>query len=181
MVFYECLLTAKNTARKSQNASCSRYPFWRRAPHFSFYSLTCSISTFALLLDFNTLTSLVKTVSHKVVEGGGIVKSIRNHGIRDLPHKFRAKYPDTQGNRHYKKGRFISIYYDASPLTMRAVESSINMDDCVLRQTHLKTRSKLDFVNMRNEKKNPYILKIKRQEEETMGSIQEGDNVNTTI
>jgi hypothetical protein len=49
---------------------------------------------------------------------------------------------------------------------MRAVEASISLNDCVLRQTHLKTRSKLDLVNVRNEKKNPYILKIKRQEEE---------------
>jgi ribosomal protein S6 len=126
---------------------------------------------FFFKLDFNTLTSLVKSVSHKVVEGGGIVRSIRNHGIRDLPHKFRAKYPDTQGNRYYKKGRFVSIYYDASPLTMRAVEASISLNDCVLRQTHLKTRSKLDLVNVRNEKKNPYILKLKRQEEEEEEAI----------
>lgn len=101
------------------------------------------------------------------------MRSIRNHGIRDLPHKFRAKYPDTQGNRYYKRGRFISIYYDASPLTMRAVEASISLNDCVLRQTHLKTRSTLDLVNVRNEKKNPYILKLKRQEEEAIKNIQE--------
>jgi hypothetical protein len=61
---------------------------------------------------------------------------------------------------------------------MRAVEASISLNDCVLRQTHLKTRSKLDFVNVRNEKKNPYILKMKRQEEEEepIEGIQEGAN-----
>lgn len=100
------------------------------------------------------------------MENGGIVRSIRNHGIRDLPHRFRAKYPDTQGNRYYKKGRFLSIYYDASPLTMRQVESLINMDDAVLRQTHLKARSKLDYINIQNEDKNPYIRKVLQQERE---------------
>lgn len=110
---------------------------------------------------------MVKTVSHKVVQGGGIVRSIRNHGIRDLPHPFRAKYPDTQGNRRYPKGRFISIYYDASPFTMRAVESHIRLEECVLRQTHLKTRSKLDAINITKETKNPYLRKIIMQEQES--------------
>jgi ribosomal protein S6 len=105
-------------------------------------------------------------MSYKVVEGGGIVRSIRNHGIRDLPHRFRAKFPDTQGNRYYQKGRFISFYYDASPGTMRQVESVISMDDTVLRQTHLRARSKLDFVNNPNENQNPYIKRVLREEEE---------------
>lgn len=104
-----------------------------------------------------------------MVDNGGIVRSIRNHGVRDLPHRFRAKYPDTQGNRYYKKGRFISIYYDASPLTMRQVEASISLDEVVLRQTHLRTRSKLDYVNIKNEDKNPYIRKVMQMEQEAGG------------
>jgi len=111
----------------------------------------------------------------KVVENGGIVRSIRNHGIRDLPHRFRAKYPDTQGNRYYKRGRFVSIYYDASPNTMRQVESSISMNEVVLRQTHLKTPSKLDYVNIEKEDKNPYIRKVMREEKmvESDGTVEE--------
>lgn len=130
------------------------------------------------ILDFDTLTRLVKNVSLKVVENGGVVRSIRNHGIRDLPHRFRAKYPDTLGNRYYKKGRFLSIYYDASPLTMRQVESLISMDDTVLRQTHLKTRSKLDYVNVTNPKYNPYLRKV-LAEEESGGSGGDGGGDNT--
>jgi small subunit ribosomal protein S6 len=122
--------------------------------------------------DFDTLTKLVKCVSHKVVEGGGIVRSIRNHGIRDLPHRFRAKFPDTQGNRYYTKGRFISVYYDASPGTMRQVESVISMDDTVLRQTHLKARSKLDFVNHPKQAQNPYMKRVLREEEELIATTE---------
>ena len=107
-----------------------------------------------------------------MVENGGIVRSIRNHGIRDLPHRFRAKYPDMQGNRYYKKGRFVSIYYDASPNTMRQVESVLSLNQVVLRQTHLRTRSKLDYVNIQNEDKNPYIRKVRNQELEDSGSMQ---------
>ena len=156
MVFYECVLTAKNTARTSlsfQRRKCTILSIY--------YSQTGS---FLSLIDFDTLTRLVKKVSHQVVDGGGIVRSIRNHGIRDLPHRFRAKFPDTQGNRYYKKGRFISIYYDASPGTMRQVESVITLDDTVLRQTHLKARSKLDYVNNPNERKNPYIQEILQED-----------------
>lgn len=104
-------------------------------------------------------------VSHKVVSNGGIVRSIQNHGIRDLPHRFRAKFPDKEGNRYYKKGRFISVYYDSSPLTMREVETTVRRhSDVVLRTTHLKARNKLWDVNIAREDKNPYILKVLEME-----------------
>lgn len=124
MVFYECVVTTRNTA------------------------------------DFKQLTNLVKSISHKVVENGGIVRSIQNHGIRELPHRFKAKYPDREGIRYYKKGRFLSIYYDASPATQSDVTGILKLDDQVLRNTHLKVRNKLWDVNVDNEKKNPFIKKI---------------------
>ena len=57
---------------------------------------------------------MMKEVSLKVVENGGIVRSVKNHGLRTFPHRYKAKYPDilTQ-QRYYEKGRFISFYYDA--------------------------------------------------------------------
>lgn len=129
MVFYECLMTAKNTA-----------PFF-------------------------ALTRLVKDISHKVVGNGGIVRSIQNHGVRDLPHRFRSKFPDKEGIRYYKKGRFISVYFDASPSTMREVETVTRRHSVVLRTTHLKARNKLWEVNIAREDKNPFILKVLAMEE----------------
>jgi ribosomal protein S6 len=102
----------------------------------------------------------MKEVSHKVVENGGIIRSIQNHGIRDLPHRFRAKYPDREGNRYFKKGRFVSIFYDSNPQTMRQVEDILRMNEEVLRNTHLKARNKLWYVNIAREDKNPYIKKV---------------------
>ena len=117
---------------------------------------------------FGALTNLMKDVSHKVVGGGGIVRGSRNHGVRDLPHRFKARYPDKLGNRYYKKGRFVSVYYDASPAVLREVESVLRLNEEVLRGTHLKARNKLWYVNIAREDKNPYIqsvLAMERAEE----------------
>lgn len=157
-------MTAKNTARAYETLS-----------FLTLFIFCWTHLVFTFSIDFDTLTKLVKNISHAVVEGGGIVRSIRNHGIRDLPHRFRAKFPDTQGNRYYKKGRFISVYYDASPGTMKQVENLVRMDDNVLRQTHLKARSMLDYINNPNEKKNPYIRKVLREEALAMAAATEED------
>jgi ribosomal protein S6 len=106
----------------------------------------------------------MKKVAKEVVAGGGVVRSIHNHGIRLLPHRFKAKFPDKQGNRYFFQGRFISVYYDANPSTMRLVEQVLKMDEEVLRNTHLKARSTLDFVNLRPDR-NPYVKRAMAQQE----------------
>lgn len=100
----------------------------------------------------------------EIVKGGGIVRAVHNHGIRNLPHRFRAKYADKEGVRYYNKGRFISIYYDSNPATMKQVELTLAMQEEVLRNTHLKARSILDFVNIAREERNPYITQVKVQQ-----------------
>lgn len=115
---------------------------------------------FNLLTDFHMLTTLMKQISLEVVNGGGIVRGIHNHGIRDLPQRFQARFADKQGTRYYTKGRFISVYYDSNPATMRQVEQILTMDEEVLRNTHLKARSILDFVNIGREDRNPYIKEV---------------------
>ena len=116
--------------------------------------------------DFNQLTNLVKTISHKVVENGGIIRSIQNHGIRTLPHRFKAKYADREGNRYYEKGRFFSVFYDSNPTVQKEVTSILKMEEQVLRNTHLKVRNKLWYVNIAKEEKNPYIQQVLAMERE---------------
>jgi ribosomal protein S6 len=105
----------------------------------------------------------MKKVSLEVVNHGGIVRSIQNHGIRDIPHRMKAKYADQQGNRYYELGRYISIYYDSNPTTMRQVEQIFNMSEDILRTTHLKARSIVDYVNITKEDRNPYIKEVLKQ------------------
>jgi small subunit ribosomal protein S6 len=123
----------------------------------------------------------MKQVSHKVVENGGIVRSVQNHGLRQFPHRFQAKYPDylTQ-QRYYEKGRFISLYYDANPSTLRQVENILNMNDQVLRVTHLRARSKLDYITMEREDKNPYMQRVIREDKEREERIQADDEAIAT-
>lgn len=115
-------------------------------------------------LDFHSLTNVMKKVSLEIVEGGGIVRGIHNHGVRDLPHRFKAKYADKEGRRYFEKGRFVSIYYDSNPATMKGVEQILKMDEEILRNTHLRARSVLDVVNTSREERNPFIRRVKQQQ-----------------
>ena len=105
----------------------------------------------------------MKQVSHKIVDNGGIIRSVQNHGVREFPHRVQAKYPDYKtGQRYYEKGRYISLYYEAGPQTIKDVEKILSMNDQVLRNTHLKTRSKLDYISIQKEDKNPYVRRVKQ-------------------
>jgi ribosomal protein S6 len=125
--------------------------------------------------DFKALTALCKHVSMIVVEDGGIVQSIQNHGIREFPHRFQAKYPDylTQ-QRYYEKGRWFSIWYEASPQTQSKVSTLLERQSAenVLRYTHLQSKSKLDFLNLPDNvspstyKHNPYVKRVLKQQQQ---------------
>jgi ribosomal protein S6 len=118
----------------------------------------------------------MKQVSLKIVDNGGIVRSIQNNGIRQFPHRVQAKYPDFKtGQRYFEKGRYISMYYDANPATLREVSKIFEMNDEVLRNTHLKARSKLDWISMQRPEKNPYVQRVLRQDEQTRQNRQAED------
>ena len=123
----------------------------------TFTTIILPVSTY-LHIDFKALSSLTKQMSLKVVENGGMVRSIQNHGLRPFPHRVQAKYPDYKtGQRYYEQGRYVSVYYDANPATQQQVQVLIGMNDQVLRQFHLKARSKLDYSTMQRPDKNPYL------------------------
>lgn len=113
----------------------------------------------------------MKRLSHEIVKSGGIVRGVHNHGIRTLPHRFKAKFADKEGNRYYEKGRFISVYYDSSPAAMRQVEQVLKMDEEVLRNTHLKARSILDFVNISREERNPYVQEVRQEQRKDLNAV----------
>lgn len=48
---------------------------------------------------------------------------------------------------------------------MRQVEQLLTLDEAVLRHTHLKTRSIIDFVNTEQEHKNPYVRRVKQEQD----------------
>merc|ERR1712232_462026 len=113
---------------------------------------------------FHTLNDCMKKICYEIVNGGGIIRSIQNHGIRKLPHRFKTRYPDQEGVRYYAHGRFISLYYDCSPYTMKKTENVLYLDETVIRFTNLNARSNLDYINVTKEEYNPYIAKVKQLE-----------------
>lgn len=115
---------------------------------------------------FDQLSTLAKNFSREIVKEGGVVRAVHNHGIRDLPHRFKARYADQQGVRYYRKGRFISIYFDSNPYAMQSAENTLALDPEVLRYTNLKARSALSYVNEAREDRNPYIKRVLQMEKE---------------
>ena len=214
MVFYECMMTAKNTSRKfgchrgggsvfhvsgdaymchyitsgirtisravspllfpsTQYLGMHTFPdclldvmFVFLSPLYLHSALLNNISLMNYFSDYNALTAVMKEISLKIVNNGGIVRSIQNHGIRQLPHRFKAKYADLEGNRYYERGRFVSVFYDASPNVMRQVKGILDLNEEILRNTHLKATNKFNDVNNMRENKNPYIEEILRELEE---------------
>jgi ribosomal protein S6 len=134
---------------------------------------------YVLIIEFRALSALMKQLSHKIVDNGGLVRSIQNHGIRQFPHRVQAKNPDyITGQRYFEKGRYISVYYDSNPATRDQVETILSMNDQVLRNAHLKARSKLDWITMQRPERNPYVQQLLRmdqqKEEEAAESMIEG-------
>ena len=129
----------------------------------------------------------MKQISHKIVENGGLVRSIQNHGIRQFPHRVQAKNPDyITGQRYFDKGRYISVYYDSNPSTRAQVQKILTMNDQVLRNTHLKARSKLDLITIQRPERNPYIQQVVRMdlkekmEKDNMGALDEIEGGSST-
>lgn len=58
----------------------------------------------------------------------------------------------------------MSVYYDASPDVLKEVNTFLKLEEQVLRNTHLKARNKLWYVNIAREDKNPYIQKVAEME-----------------
>ena len=58
------------------------------------------------------------------------------------------------------------MYYDANPATQAQVQTLLSLNDLVLRETHLKARSKLDFITMQRPDKNPYVKRVLRMDAE---------------
>jgi ribosomal protein S6 len=105
-----------------------------------------------------SLTKLLRVCANEIVSSNGVVRSVENHGIRQLPYRFKARHANKDGERYYEQGRFISIRFDASPQIMLGVERIIRLDEDVLRYTTLRNPDFASKVNVMKLKKNPFVL-----------------------
>lgn len=69
------------------------------------------------------LTRIFRKVANRVLDEGGNVRAVVNHGIRILPYRFHSKHSVSESeNRWFSSGRWISAYYDAHPAVVKEVE-----------------------------------------------------------
>ncbi len=109
-----------------------------------------------------SLTKLMRACAHEIVSSNGVVRSVENHGIRQLPFRFKARHANKDGERYYEQGRYISLRFDASPQIMSGVERIIRLDEDILRYTTLRNKDFASKVNVLKLKKNPFVLNDKK-------------------
>lgn len=62
------------------------------------------------------LTAIFRRAAALVLQEGGVVRSVANHGIRVLPYRFHSRHDVREGDqRWFGSARWASTYYDASP------------------------------------------------------------------
>jgi ribosomal protein S6 len=102
------------------------------------------------------LTELVAKCGSNILGAGGVVRGVQNHGIRELPHLFKAKNADVNGVRYFRDGRFVSLYFDVGGQEMSKIERNLRNDDCVLRFTTMKPADPCAKAAVAKTKKNAY-------------------------
>jgi len=104
-----------------------------------------------------TLCTLMKSITSTVLSTGGVVRTVENMGVRQLPTRFKSKFADRNGVRYHSDGRFVAIRFDASPDTMETVSSIIKMEEDVLRHTTTRPVEPEAAANVNKWKRNPFL------------------------
>ena len=85
------------------------------------------------------------------------MRQLENHGIKKLPYRFKNHHAPAGSDRRYEQwGRWVSMYFDASPRIMQDVERHLRNNENVLRFTTFKPVTQLDKVNSRKRNDNPW-------------------------
>jgi ribosomal protein S6 len=86
------------------------------------------------------------SISRKYVQlalgGGGIVRGIRNNGVRELAYPLRQ----SGDARAYRSAHGLTIELFCNPATLDKVTGDLRLDDRVLRYTALKAKGTLPRI-----------------------------------
>ncbi len=110
----------------------------------------------------SALVKSCKDIGRVVIERGGVLRTVEDQGIRDLPHRFKAKFTDRYGVRYHEDGRFVSLRFDASPTALREVERFLNLDEEILRYSFIRPKEYEREANNPRFKKNPFLENIEK-------------------
>lgn len=73
------------------------------------------------------LTKLLTRLVERTVENGGIVRRIRNNGVRPMAYRMHARGHD--GQRYYDKVRMVTFEVFCPPTTLRHIAKPLGMED----------------------------------------------------
>ncbi|CAM9188726.1 unnamed protein product, partial [Choristocarpus tenellus] len=104
------------------------------------------------------LTRIFRWVAKAVIDQGGVVRSVHNHGVKPLPYQFHSKHAVGDESRWFSSGRWVSTYFDANPATMQKVEKAVWKEDRVLRVTTIKPSIRMDKITSTHLPSNPWEI-----------------------
>ncbi|CAM9533199.1 unnamed protein product, partial [Discosporangium mesarthrocarpum] len=107
------------------------------------------------------LTRIFRKLASQIVDNGGVVRSVHNHGIRPCPYRFHSKHAVGDESRWFSSGRWVSAYYDANPEIMDRMEKYLWKEDRVLRVTTLKPRVRMDAITSMHSRSNPWDIELR--------------------
>lgn len=116
------------------------------------------------------LVTMCRRHAKLILDNGGVVRGIENHGVRPLPARAKRysdmieisicdtphltdflppsqlvrKYPTENGERYFVNARFITATFDANPKLLVDVERLLKGDEGVLRFYTSKTKNNID-------------------------------------
>mmetsp|Transcript_15968 Transcript_15968/g.28411 ORF Transcript_15968/g.28411 Transcript_15968/m.28411 type:complete len:119 (+) Transcript_15968:171-527(+) len=80
------------------------------------------------------LTSMVSKYVTTVVKNGGIVRNVRNNGVRPTAYSLKVKGDP----KYYKTSQMVSIEFFSPPESIAKIEEILHLEDQLLRFTTLK-------------------------------------------
>ena len=102
------------------------------------------------------LVGLFKRHAKTVLENGGVLRGIENHGIKPLPERTKRKYAASDGTRLFWEARFVTASFDASPKCLTEIERLLRNEEGVLRFHFIKRDTTINRINSKTYK-NPYL------------------------
>ncbi|KAI0743843.1 ribosomal protein S6 [Daedaleopsis nitida] len=102
-----------------------------------FYQLVCIAAHYP---KYEYIKGLVTRVATHVMDNGGVVRNLESWGTRTLPQRMR------KGRHYHNIGDYWAIQFDASPTTLRSLNTIMRHDPQVIRWTSLKVGEKVEDV-----------------------------------
>ncbi|EGF80454.1 hypothetical protein BATDEDRAFT_25050 [Batrachochytrium dendrobatidis JAM81] len=99
-----------------------------------------SIATGVLQAEKAKHKQLLKQCAMHVLDNNGVVRQFINLGKKDLPYRMK---------RHqeiHAKGAYFTMQFDASPLVMKSLSSSLALNEDVIRHTVINCGDSLEAV-----------------------------------